>query len=51
MHKVGQFRHLRKVSTFGGVDGRMETVSEDYDFNVVVDYAHTPDALRNALSF
>ena len=41
---------LRKVSTFCGVDGRMETVSEDYDFNVVVDYAHTPDALRNALS-
>ena len=41
---------LRKVSSFGGVDGRMETVSEENDFNVVVDYAHTPDALRNALS-
>ena len=41
---------LRQVCSFGGVDGRMEAVSENQEFKVVVDYAHTPDALRNALS-
>ena len=33
-----------------GVDGRMESVVGNQQFKVVVDYAHTPDALRNALS-
>ncbi|MFC5450187.1 UDP-N-acetylmuramoyl-L-alanyl-D-glutamate--2,6-diaminopimelate ligase [Paenibacillus aestuarii] len=32
------------------VDGRMEVVSEGQDFLVLVDYAHTPDGLDNALS-
>jgi UDP-N-acetylmuramoyl-L-alanyl-D-glutamate--2,6-diaminopimelate ligase len=32
------------------VDGRMEVVSEGQDFLVLVDYAHTPDGLENALS-
>ena len=41
---------LRKVGAFEGVDGRMETVDCSQKYKVVVDYAHTPDALRNALS-
>ena len=41
---------LRKVGAFKGVDGRMESVAGNQQFKVVVDYAHTPDALRNALS-
>ena len=41
---------LRKVRAFAGVDGRMETVDCSETYRVVVDYAHTPDALRNALS-
>lgn len=41
---------LRKVCAFEGVDGRMESVAGDQRYKVVVDYAHTPDALRNALS-
>ncbi len=41
---------LRKVRAFAGVDGRMETVDCSETYKVVVDYAHTPDALRNALS-
>ena len=40
---------IRKIGAFEGVDGRMETVDNGQAYNVVVDYAHTPDALRNAL--
>ncbi|WP_442603767.1 UDP-N-acetylmuramoyl-L-alanyl-D-glutamate--2,6-diaminopimelate ligase [Paenibacillus sp. KN14-4R] len=32
------------------VDGRMEVVHAGQDFLVLVDYAHTPDGLRSALS-
>ncbi|MDR6551375.1 UDP-N-acetylmuramoyl-L-alanyl-D-glutamate--2,6-diaminopimelate ligase [Paenibacillus qinlingensis] len=32
------------------VEGRMEVVNEGQDFLVLVDYAHTPDGLDNALS-
>ena len=28
----------------------MESIDKGQDYNIVVDYAHTPDALRNALS-
>jgi UDP-N-acetylmuramoyl-L-alanyl-D-glutamate--2,6-diaminopimelate ligase len=40
---------VRKVGAFEGVDGRMESVDRGQNYKVVVDYAHTPDALRNAL--
>ena len=40
---------IRKVGSFEGVDGRMEKIERGQGFKVVVDYAHTPDALRNAL--
>lgn len=33
----------------GGVPGRLEQIPEYTDFSVVVDYAHTPDALENVL--
>lgn len=32
-----------------GVKGRMEIVDEDQEFLVLVDYAHTPDALESVL--
>jgi UDP-N-acetylmuramoyl-L-alanyl-D-glutamate--2,6-diaminopimelate ligase len=32
------------------VPGRMEAIREGQDFEVIVDYAHTPDALENVLS-
>ncbi|MGD1907165.1 MAG: UDP-N-acetylmuramoyl-L-alanyl-D-glutamate--2,6-diaminopimelate ligase [Leptolyngbyaceae cyanobacterium] len=39
------------LATFGGVPGRMERVrvSTTQDISVIVDYAHTPDSLKNAL--
>ncbi|MDR1817264.1 MAG: UDP-N-acetylmuramoyl-L-alanyl-D-glutamate--2,6-diaminopimelate ligase [Puniceicoccales bacterium] len=40
---------LPRVSGFGGVAGRMERVAPDLPFQIFVDYAHTDDALRNAL--
>jgi UDP-N-acetylmuramoyl-L-alanyl-D-glutamate--2,6-diaminopimelate ligase len=31
------------------VPGRLETIDEGQDFGVVIDYAHSPDSLENAL--
>lgn len=38
------------IATLPGVAGRMEPIVAGQKFAVVVDYAHTPDALENALS-
>ena len=40
---------IQKLHNFQGVSGRMESVDKGQPYRVVVDYAHTPDALRNAL--
>jgi len=40
---------LSRLKSFKGVPGRMERIEEGQPFNVLVDYAHTDDALRNAL--
>jgi UDP-N-acetylmuramoyl-L-alanyl-D-glutamate--2,6-diaminopimelate ligase len=40
---------LPRLPAFKGVPGRMERIEEGQGFNVLVDYAHTDDALRNAL--
>ncbi len=40
---------LARLKQFKGVPGRMERIDEGQPFNVLVDYAHTDDALRNAL--
>jgi UDP-N-acetylmuramoyl-L-alanyl-D-glutamate--2,6-diaminopimelate ligase len=37
------------VGAVTGVPGRFEAIDEGQDFAVVVDYAHTPDALANVL--
>ncbi len=37
------------IEALPGVPGRLETVEEGQDFLVVVDYAHTPDGIRNVL--
>jgi len=39
-----------RLETLDSVDGRMEIVDGSGDFLVLVDYAHTPDGLENALS-
>jgi UDP-N-acetylmuramoyl-L-alanyl-D-glutamate--2,6-diaminopimelate ligase len=40
---------VEALKTFSGVAGRMERVEAGESFPVFVDYAHTDDALRNAL--
>ncbi len=39
-----------RLKSFAGVAGRMERIEEGQPYNVLVDYAHTDDALRNALT-
>ncbi|MGH8019311.1 MAG: UDP-N-acetylmuramoyl-L-alanyl-D-glutamate--2,6-diaminopimelate ligase [Opitutaceae bacterium] len=41
---------LPRVSSIPGIPGRMERIENDLAANVLVDYAHTDDALRNALA-
>lgn len=38
------------LSSAKGVKGRVESVPTDGDYTVLIDYAHTPDALENVLS-
>jgi UDP-N-acetylmuramoyl-L-alanyl-D-glutamate--2,6-diaminopimelate ligase len=40
---------LPRLDTLPGIPGRMERVENGLGCNVLVDYAHTDDALRNAL--
>jgi UDP-N-acetylmuramoyl-L-alanyl-D-glutamate--2,6-diaminopimelate ligase len=40
---------LRGLLTMKGVPGRLELVNAGQDFAVIVDYAHTDDALKNLL--
>ena len=42
--------YATRLLNFSGVPGRMERVEGNQRFNVLVDYAHTDDALKNALS-
>lgn len=37
------------MSCFSGISGRMERISLDAPFTVIIDYAHTPTALENLL--
>lgn len=37
------------LEKFGGVTGRAEVIPNTGDFSVIIDYAHTPDGLKNIL--
>ena len=39
---------LKQLKSFSGVPGRMERVIAGQDFNVLVDYAHTGDAIKHS---
>jgi UDP-N-acetylmuramoyl-L-alanyl-D-glutamate--2,6-diaminopimelate ligase len=40
---------VRGIASLRGVPGRLETVDQGQDFLVMIDYAHTPDGIRNVL--
>ena len=40
---------INAIAELSGVPGRFELVDAGQDFNVIVDYAHTPDSLENVL--
>lgn len=42
-------RIVESISRMASVEGRMEVVDEGQPYLVLVDYAHTPDGLKNAL--
>ena len=41
---------VRGIAALPGVPGRVERVPNTADLDILVDYAHTPDALRNVLA-
>ena len=41
----------KAITSFKGVVGRMEEINEGQDFRVIVDFAHTPNALEEVLKF
>ena len=49
VYDVDMNKMLSKLEGFSGVRGRMEKVPSKYDFSVIIDYAHTDDALDNSL--
>ena len=40
---------IRGIGRLESVPGRMQYIDKGQNFNVVIDYAHTPDALKNLL--
>ena len=49
---VGEDSVRTALKTFGGVEGRMERVYDPAGacpFSVIIDYAHTPEAMHNAI--
>lgn len=46
---VNTDKAIRAVSRFEGISGRMERVQGTGGINVIIDYAHTPDSLENAI--
>ncbi|SNS24570.1 UDP-N-acetylmuramoylalanyl-D-glutamate--2,6-diaminopimelate ligase [Anaerovirgula multivorans] len=45
-----EFKYIKEgLECMKGIAGRLEAVEEFKDFAVIIDYAHTPDALENVL--
>ncbi len=43
-------RAIRSLSRFDGISGRMEKVQNSFGINVIIDFAHTPASLENAIT-
>ena len=47
--RVDKTTIISSLSNFQGLTGRMESIDLGQDFKVIIDFAHTPNALENAL--
>lgn len=47
--KISKKIIIKSLNNFGGVIGRMEEIHEGQNFRIFVDFAHTANALENAL--
>jgi len=45
-HDVKESQISQALQSFSGIRGRLERIDSSFDFSVYVDYAHTPDSLR-----
>ncbi len=48
--KIPKSKIISSLASFEGVAGRMEKVDLGQKFTVIIDFAHTPNSLKNALS-
>ena len=39
----------KSLKTFKGIKGRMEEIKRGQDFKIIIDFAHTPNSLKNVL--
>jgi UDP-N-acetylmuramoyl-L-alanyl-D-glutamate--2,6-diaminopimelate ligase len=49
--KVSEKDIIQAIKAFPGICGRMEEIKNQKGIKVIVDFAHTPNALKNVLSF
>ena len=49
LFEVSQLDILKQISCLKSVEGRFQTFQTPKDITVIIDYAHTPDALENVL--
>lgn len=47
--KIPALQIKKTLASFKGVEGRMEEVNLGQDFRLIIDFAHTPNALENVL--
>ncbi len=47
---IGIQEICEQISALQSVDGRMEVIGDNNEVKVIIDYAHTPDALKSVLS-
>jgi len=46
---IGKEKIIKALNNFSGVEGRMDEIDLGQDFRVIIDFAHTPNALGHAL--
>lgn len=49
MAEIPMLDILQSLENYTGAPGRMERLTHKHDFNVILDFAHTPDGLENVL--